>query len=163
MLRFGIIIKSFEPTEIDLRQSGRGSGARVSAHQSPLWVISRHTATTFPTSAFRGKADINQSPAEGPLVAIRRRSSLDLRRVLNRQCRRGASPLATLVASPVIALAVSVHEKFHKGLNFRRYKALVGMHSVKRRPVGDRRIRRQNLDELPVCQCWPNQPLWSKD
>ncbi len=48
-------------TELDLGlQSNRSC---------PLWVISGHTATTFPTSAFGGKADVNHRVGECPLLA----------------------------------------------------------------------------------------------
>ena len=39
-------------------------------------ITSGHTTTTFPTSAFGGKADVNHSPFEGPLIAISGHSSL---------------------------------------------------------------------------------------
>ncbi len=42
----------------------------------PLRVTSRHTATTFPTSAFGGEADGNQRPSERPLIARSGPSSL---------------------------------------------------------------------------------------
>ena len=38
--------------------------------QCPLWVKSRHFATTLRMSAFGGKADIIQGVAECPLIAI---------------------------------------------------------------------------------------------
>ena len=46
-----------------------GIAPLTTALGSRLWVISRLTATTFPTSAFEGKADLNHSAAEGPLIA----------------------------------------------------------------------------------------------
>ena len=51
-----------------------GNPAQCSFHalrvQRPLWVTSRRKAAPISMSAFGGKADVNHSPAEGPLLAI---------------------------------------------------------------------------------------------
>ena len=77
ILRYAIT--SICPKGADVRQKPHFGTSRCRRVGAVHRIKTRHTGTTFPTSAFEGKADINHSPVESPLIATSRPAILPRR------------------------------------------------------------------------------------